>query len=95
MSDKYHIPQYLDEPFKFMLWTLDELMALFIPFLTLMFLFNSPITGLVIGGLLLFGLKKIKGEQGHFFIHNLMYWYLPSLVRFKQTPPSYIRQWIG
>lgn len=95
MSDKYHIPQHLDEPFKLILWTVDELIALFLPFLILMLCFNSPITGLVVGGICLIVLKKLKGEQGHFFIHNLMYWYLPAMIRFKKTPPSHIREWLG
>jgi conjugal transfer pilus assembly protein TraL len=93
--DKYTIPRSLDEPFKIMLWTLDELCVLFIPFLILMFFFNSPITGLIVGALLLFILKKLKGEQGHFFLHHLLYWYLPPLFYFKKTPPSYRREWIA
>jgi conjugal transfer pilus assembly protein TraL len=93
--DKYYIPQSLDEPFKIILWTMDEMCVLFIPFLILMFCFNSPITGLVMGSALLFLLKKIKGEQGHFFLHHLLYWYLPPLFRFKKIPPSYQRAWIG
>jgi len=93
--DKYTIPQYLDEPFKIILWTMDELCALFIPFLVFMFCLNSPITGLILGGTLLAILKKIKGEQGHFFLHHLLYWYLPNLFTFKKTPPSHVREWIG
>ncbi|CAN5421737.1 hypothetical protein BH10PSE19_BH10PSE19_00180 [soil metagenome] len=95
MNDKYHMPQHLDEPFKLILWTMDELSVLLIPFVFLMLVFNSPIIGLIIGGAGLMGLKKLKGEQGHFFLHNLMYWYLPSLIQFKKTPPSHIREWIG
>jgi conjugal transfer pilus assembly protein TraL len=93
--DKYHVPHALDEPFKVMLWTVDELSMLFIPFLILMFCFNSPIVGLIIGCGLLFILKKLKGEQGHFFLHHLLYWYLPPLFCFKKTPPSYRREWLG
>jgi conjugal transfer pilus assembly protein TraL len=78
-----------------MLWTVDELIALFSPFLILMFCFNSPISGLVIGGALLVVLKKLKGEQGHYFIRHLMYWYLPAIIQFKKTPPSYLREWLG
>ncbi len=95
MSDKYHIPQHLDEPFKLILWTIDELILLFVPFLVLMLVFNSPITGLILGSSGLFALKKIKGEQGHYFLYNLMYWYLPAVIRFKKTPPSHLREWIG
>jgi conjugal transfer pilus assembly protein TraL len=93
--DKNRIPQSLDEPFKLILWTLDELCVLFIPFLLLMFCCNSPIMGLMVGCVLLFLLKKLKGEQGHFFLHILLYWYLPPLFHFKKTPPSYRREWLG
>lgn len=93
--DKYTIPQYLDEPFKIILWTIDELCALVIPFLVFMFCLNSPIAGLMTGGALLGVLKKIKGDQGHFFLHHLFYWYFPNLFMLKSTPPSHIREWIG
>lgn len=95
MSGKYHIPQHLDEPFKIILWTLDELFALVVPFLFCMLFLNYPLTGLIVGVVLMVSLKKLKGEQGHFFLYNLMYWYLPQVIRFKKMPPSYLRQWIG
>lgn len=95
MNDKYSIPEHLDAPFKIMLWTLDELLALFIPIVLGFFFFDAPITGIVIGASLLFGLKKLKGEQGHYFIYSLMYWYLPVTFQFKKIPPSHIRQWVG
>lgn len=94
-SEKHRIPQHLDEPFKLILWTMDELIVLFVPFLLLMMLFDSPISGLIMGIVALFGMKKIKGEQGHYFLYNLMYWYLPSVIHFKKTPPSHLREWIG
>lgn len=95
MSDKYHFPQTLDEPFKIILWTLDELSVFMIPVLLSVSCFNNIICGLLIGGSLLVGLKKIKGEQGHYFILNLMYWYLPKIISFRKIPASYIREWIG
>jgi conjugal transfer pilus assembly protein TraL len=94
-ESKYQIPRYIDEPTKIILWTIDEFLALTIPFAIVMFCLNSPITGVVIGALAVFLLKKLKGEQGHYFIYNLMYWYLPEMVRFKSTPPSYIRDFLG
>ena len=93
--DKYHVPQYLDEPFKIMLWTIDEFLLFLIPFIILMLVFNSPIFGIVVGLLLMVGIRKIKGEQGHYFIYNLMYWYLPAIFRFKATPASYLRHLLG
>lgn len=91
----YHIPQHLDEPFKLILWTLDECLVLLAPFLIGMIFFNSPLWGLWVGLALWWGIKRIKGEQGHYFLYNVLYWYLPAIVRFKKTPPSCLRQWLG
>ena len=93
--DKHYLPRYLDEPTKIMLWTWDEFFLLMGPAFLCIFILDTPVTGIVIGGLFLMGLKKIKGEHGHFFMHHLMYWYLPTLWSFKKTPPSFIREWIG
>ena len=93
--DKYRTPQYLDEPLRIMLLTIDELVVFILPFLLALLLFNQPVLGGVIGGVLVFILKKIKGEQGHYFVYNLIYWYLPQMVRFKVTPPSYLRMLLG
>ncbi len=95
MSDLYHIPQHLDEPFKLILWTVDEFLLLVMPFVIGMVFLNSPLLGLCLGSGLLWGLKRIKGEQGHYFLYNLLYWYLPTLFRFKATPPSYQRELLG
>jgi len=46
-----------------------------------------------IGGLTL--IKKFKGEQGHFYLIHLAYWYLPDIIQFKVTPPSYVREYLG
>jgi len=93
--EQYHIPQHLDEPFRLILWTLDEFLVFFAPFILFLLFLNSPLIGLAIGAGLLFGLKKIKGEQGHYFLYNLLYWYAPFLMPLKATPPSYQRTFLG
>ena len=93
--DKYYIPQHLDMPFKIILWTLDEVVIFMVPFMTLFFLFNAPISGVVCGIVLVAMLKKLKGEEGHYFLAHIAYWYLPPLVHYKATPHSYIRQYLG
>lgn len=93
--DKNHIPQYLDEPTRIILWTIDELILFLVPLLILFFGFDQLILGIATGIALVFGLRKLKGEQGHYFLHSLMYWYLPAIVRFKSTPPSYYREFLG
>ena len=93
--DKSHVPQYLDEPTRIILWTIDELILFLVPLFVLFFGFDQLVLGIVIGIALIFGLRKLKGEQGHYFLHSLMYWHLPAIVRFKSTPPSYYREFLG
>ena len=93
--DKGHIPQYLDEPTRIILWTVDELLFFLVPFLILFWGFDQTILGVITGGVLVLALRKLKGEQGHYFLYSVMYWHLPAMVRFKSTPPSYYREFLG
>ncbi len=95
MNEKYHIPQTLDEPFRIFLLTIDELILLIAPVLLVGFVLNQMILGFMVGLSALFAIKKLKGEQGHFYLVNLAYWYLPPLIKFKATPHSYIRHYLG
>lgn len=93
--DKYYIPQHLDTPFKIILWTLDEVTVFMVPFSILIFMFNAPLSGVLCGIMLVAMLKKVKGEEGHYFLAHLAYWHLPPFVMYRATPPSYIRQYLG
>ena len=93
--DKYYIPRYLDEPMKIAFLTIDELFFLVAPILFGLFIFNSPVIGLLVGSALLALLKSIKSSEGHYFIYHLAYWYLPAIVKFKSTPPSHLREFLG
>jgi conjugal transfer pilus assembly protein TraL len=94
-TDKYYLPKMLDEPFRLYVLTVDELLILVLPILLIGFVLHQIVVGFIlgIGGLGL--LKKYKGEQGHFYLVHLAYWYLPKIINFKVTPPSYIRQYLG
>lgn len=93
--DKYYIPKSIDEPFRIYLLTIDEFIALVLPIILLGFILSQVLMGFIIGigGFLL--VKKFKGEQGHYYVVHLAYWYLPNVVKFKATPPSYIREYLG
>lgn len=93
--DKTHIPQYLDEPTRIILWTIDELLFFLVPFLILFWGFDQTVMGIITGAVLVLGLRKLKGEQGHYFLYSIMYWHLPAMVHFKSTPPSYYREFLG
>jgi type IV conjugative transfer system protein TraL len=84
MNDKYHIPQ-----------SLDELILLIAPIIIIGFFLNQMIVGFIVGLSAMFAIKKLKGEQGHYYLVNLAYWYLPPIVKFKVTPHSYIRDYLG
>jgi len=93
--DKNHVPQYLDEPVRIILWPIDELICFLVPFLILFWGFDQILLGVATGIALVLGLRKLKGEQGHYFLYSVMYWYLPAMVRFKSTPASYYREFLG
>jgi conjugal transfer pilus assembly protein TraL len=93
--NKNHIPQYLDEPTRIILWTIDELVFFLAPFLILFLGFDQTVLGAITGVVLVLSLRKLKGEQGHYFLYSVMYWHLPAMVRFKSCPPSYYREFIG
>lgn len=93
--DKYYIPQHLDAPLKIIIWTIDEFLLFIVPFVILLWAFNAPILGLLTGILLVMALKKIKGEEGHYFLLHLCYWHLPPIIKYKATPPSYVREILG
>lgn len=93
--DKNHVPRYLDEPTRIILWTVDEVIIFVVPFFILFWGFDQTILGVITGVVLVLGLRKLKGEQGHYFLYSIMYWHLPTMVRFKSTPPSLYREFLG
>ena len=94
MHDKYYIPQQIDQPMRIFLLTIDELLLLVVPII-ICFIFNQTVLGFCLGLGLLAGIKKFKGEQGHYYLVNLMYWYLPPIIQLKATPPSHVREYLG
>lgn len=94
MNDKYYIPQHIDQPMRIYLLTIDEFILLVTTVIT-GFLIDQMLVGFIASIAIVYWLKKAKGEQGHYYLLNLMYWYLPDLVKFKITPPSHIREYLG
>ena len=93
--DKYYIPKAIDEPFRVYLLTVDELLLLIMPIFILGFILQQMVLGFCLGICSLVLIKKFKGEQGHFYLVHLGYWFLPPVIRLKVTPPSYIREYLG
>lgn len=89
------IPSYLDEPERILLWTADEFLFLIFP-LFLGICFGYFITGMIGGVLLMTSYSRLKHYIGEQILPGLIYWYFPlRFSRFKATPPSYIREYVG
>ncbi len=94
-SAKHVIPRRLDDPERWLFWTIDEAVVFLGPAL-LGLAANAFVTGLVIG---LFGwlaLRRIKHGGGAHAVHFALYWFLPDFaLRLAGTPPSHIRLYVG
>lgn len=92
---RHAIPRRLDDPERWLFWTVDEAAALLGPAL-LGLAANAFVTGLVagIGGWLL--LRRIKRGAGGNVVHYALYWFLPDFaLRLKSTPASHVRRYLG
>jgi conjugal transfer pilus assembly protein TraL len=93
--DKHYMPRHLDDPYQIAYFSIGEVVVFLIPFFSALLICNSPLYGLIIGGIFVALIKRLKGQEGHYFIYHMAYWYLPQVIRFKSTPPSYIREMLG
>lgn len=93
MSKDNKVFQYLDEPFRLVNLTFDELIVFLVGMINTIIHFN--IIGIVIGILVCYLIKKLKNKVGGDLFSGLFYWCLPPLHKFKVLPPSHIREYIG
>ena len=92
---RHSIPRRLDDPERWLFWTVDEAAVLMGPAL-LGLAANAFVPGLVagVGGWLL--LRRVKRGGGANIARYALYWFLPDFVlRLKATPPSHVRRFIG
>ena len=97
MSDptRHAIPRRLDDPERWLFWTVDEAAVLMGPAL-LGLAANAFVPGLIagVGGWLL--LRRVKRGGGANIARYALYWFLPDFVlRLKATPPSHLRRFVG
>jgi conjugal transfer pilus assembly protein TraL len=89
------IPQHLDEPERYFIFTPDELGVVIMPLGVGTVFFNFVI-GLGAASAAFYALRKFKKGQGLHRLVRIAYWVLPSeLLRFKATPPSHLRELAG
>lgn len=88
--EQYLIPERLDEPYRFMIFTTEESVAMFAPVL-IGYSFDFWIQGLFLGFVLFLGLRKLRNGDAD-FLAFCKYWLFPSTVTgLKYTPSSTIR----
>ena len=94
MKDTY-IPQHLDAPERYLVFTPDELAVVVAPLLICILVFNF-LVGLVVAGTCLWALRKFKQGSSLSRLKWAAYWLLPSDVfRLKATTPSHLRELAG
>ena len=94
-SARHTIPRRLDDPERWLFWTVDEAAALMGPAL-LGLAANQFVPGLIagVGGWLV--LRRVKRGGGANIARYALYWFLPDFVlRLKATPPSHLRRFVG
>jgi len=95
MSKDDYIPQYLDEPERYIFFTPDEAAAAIVPLACLSALTNFAV-GLAGAAAAVLMLRRFK-EGGP--LHRLLwraYWILPSgVLKTRATPPSHLRRLAG
>ena len=95
VSAKHVIPRRLDDPERWLFWTIDEAVVLLGPAL-LGLAANAFVTGLVIGVGAWTVLRRIKRGGGAQAVHFALYWFLPDFaLRLAKTPPSHVRLYVG
>ena len=92
---RHAIPRRLDDPERWLFWTVDEAAALLGPAL-LGLAANAFVTGLVAGVVGWLLLRRIKRGGGANVVHYALYWFLPDFaLRLAATPPSHVRRYLG
>jgi len=95
MSRDTYVPQYLDEPERFLVFTADELVAVVGPLAICTVLLNFAV-GLAISGCAFVALRKLKQGGGLHRLLWILYWHAPAdVLRLKGAPPSHLRELAG
>lgn len=89
------IPQYLDEPERYFIFTPDELVVVVVPLGILTIVANFLI-GLIAGLTAFWLLRRLKKGGSLTRLLWLMFWILPyEVMGLKKTPPAQHRLMVG
>lgn len=95
MDPRHILLNHLDQPVRFLYFTLDEAAAILGSFL-LGGIINRPLIGLTVGAFIAMILNKLKKFNQDCNITQMFYWYLPtSKHAYKLYIPSHIREFLG
>ncbi|MBT4879513.1 MAG: type IV conjugative transfer system protein TraL [Alphaproteobacteria bacterium] len=92
--DQHVILQHLDDPLRIFKWTVDEAAIIIAPIFFGLGV-EEPTLGLLSAGVGFVGLKHLKKKVGLGTLRHALYWYLPKNQKLSNTPPSYIREYMG
>lgn len=73
-DSKYYIPKYIDEPFKVVIFTIDEV-VLILTIMLIAFIVGHEIIGIAVStaGCALY--RKLKAQESSAFIRRYIYWH--------------------
>ena len=96
MEDSFYIiPQYLDEPERFFIFTTEEALALITP-MSLGIMLGFFVIGMVLGLFALLAYKRFVGQEGKGLLLAAKYWYFPhQMSAMSFATPSYKRFFQG
>ncbi|HAT8853901.1 TPA: type IV conjugative transfer system protein TraL [Legionella pneumophila] len=92
---KYKTPQYLNEPYRLIIFTLDEVMVAALTLYVFGAVCGFFVTSLILTCAFLFLMKRMKGNEGPYFYIHLFYWFFSLSPKLRATPPSWIRSFLG
>lgn len=93
--EAFYIPKHLDDPERWLFWTVDEALVLIAPFF-LGVMLNFYLIGMIMSITLYLLYRKFKSTGANNLIQYMIYWYFPHYMSgLKHTPPSYIRTYVG
>lgn len=94
-SRKYKTPQFLNEPYRLIIFTIDEVVVGALTLYIIGAVCGFIVTSLILTGAFLFLMKRIKGNEGPYFYMHIFYWFFSLSPKLHATPPSWIREFLG
>jgi type IV conjugative transfer system protein TraL len=82
-DSRYYIPRFIDEPARYVIFTLDEL-VLFVSIVAIAFVMGHEIVGFLVAAVAIFSYQKVKSKEPSAFIQKVLYKY------FGFGPKNYI-----